>query len=251
MLATKDPQARQWSIEKTGEVPNSESVFMAELSGLDYERHGEAACNAYEIPTGDPLTEKLELASFLTGVIGAKEAGSETVNGAVADHYTFDQHALGEEGFAQSTGEIWVATEGGYIVKYLLTTKANADYFGQGLEGTLSLEYELTDVNQQVTMQLPEDCPPGLVNAPLLPDASNVVNAPGLLTYDTSSSIADATAFYQQQMPGYGWEVVAGPASAETTAFLSYRQGKQNMTIVLDTKNGKTTVNITVTRSHQ
>jgi len=65
------------------------------------------------------------------------------------------------------------SSNGGYVVKYLLTTKGNEDYFGDGNEGTLTWDYELTNVGKSLQIQLP--------------DASNVVNTPGLLIYDTST----------------------------------------------------------------
>ncbi len=47
--------------------------------------------------------------------------------------------AFGQFCLAQSTGEMWVASDGGYIVKYLVTTKGDANYFGEGIDGTLRL----------------------------------------------------------------------------------------------------------------
>ena len=163
-----------------------------------------------------------------------------------AKHYTFDQLALGEDGLTESTGELWIASQGGYIVKYLLTRKGKADFFGEGIEGTQTLDYELTDVNKEVTITLPEDCPPGLVDAPLLTDAANVTKSPGRLEYQTSSSIADAAAFYQQQIPGKGWTLNGDPAVTDKSAFLNYQQGNQNMIIFVSTKDSKTIVTIIV-----
>src|SRR6185436_12342831 len=177
MVAMNNPQARQWTIEKSGDASDTSSVFMAELNGLDYERRGDGFCTATVIPEENALADRLEPASFLTAVFGADEAGNETVNGTEANHYTFDQRALGENGLTESTGELWVAAQGSYVVKYLLTRKGNADYFGEGIEGTTTLDYELTGVGQPVTIALPDDCPPGLVDAPLLTDATEVSNS--------------------------------------------------------------------------
>lgn len=233
MTATKDPAVRQWTIEEAGDSSNPGSVFMAEMEGMDYQRQGEGSCSATAIREGDSLGDRLEPASFLTGVIGAEAASSETVNGVEANHYTFDQRALGEEGLTQSTGELWVATQGGYLVKYLRTTRANADYFGEGIEGTLTLDYELTDVNKETTIELPADCPPGLVEAPELPDATNIDNSAGMLSYDTATSLKDAVAFYQDQLPGLGWKPQGDPSLTDTLANLNYIQEKKSMHIII------------------
>src|SRR5215203_1684030 len=100
----------------------------------------------------------MEPASFLTGVIGADAASSENINGVEANHYTFDERAIGLAGLAHSTGELWVAVEGDYLVKYHLATTGAADYFGPDIEGTVIWAYELTDVNQPLTVTLPAGC---------------------------------------------------------------------------------------------
>jgi len=244
MHTTKEPATLQLTIEKTGDLINPDPVFMAEMDGAAYERRGEDACTAIVIEEGNSLSERLEPAGFLSGVIGAEEAGAETVNDVASDKYAFDERAFGQSGLAQSTGEMWVASEGGYIVKYLMTTTGNADYFGEGIEGTLMWDYELTDVNRPVTIELPADCPAGMIDAPLLPDATNVSNVPSMLAYDTASSLSDAAAFYQQQLPDLGWQASGEPAVTETTALLEFTQGDQSMTIIITAGDGGTKVHI-------
>jgi hypothetical protein len=248
MLTTKEPAKRQLTLEKTGNLSDLNQVFMAESDGAAYERNGENACTANVIDPENSLAKQLEPAGFLNGVIGAEDAGAESVNDVAANHYTFDERAFGQLGLAKSTGEIWVASEGGYIVKYLVTTKGNADYFGKGIEGTLTWDYELTDVNQTVTFALPADCPAGMINAPLLPDASNVLKMPSVLTYDTASSLADAAAFYQKQIPDLGWALTGEPAITDTTALLSFTQGDQQMSVIVSTGDTGTVVHIVIVR---
>lgn len=249
MLNTKEPAAHQLTIEKTGNLSNLDTVFMAESDGAAYEQHEGNDCIAAVIEEGNSLSERLEPISFMNGVIGADEAGKETVNDVAANHYTFDERAFGQLDIAQSMGEMWVASDGGYIVKYLLTTKGNADYFGEGIEGTITWNYELTDINQPLTITLPDNCPGGLVNAPLLPDASNILNMPGILIYDTSSSLADTAAFYQQEIPKLGWELVGEPNLTDTSALLDYIQGDKTLTIIITSDNIKTTVNMMLGKS--
>jgi hypothetical protein len=246
MLATSEPLARQWTLETSGHVEDPGPLFMALTEGVEYKRQGEAPCTANVVEEGDAAAGPVELASFLTGVIGADEAGSVTVNDIASDHYTFDQRALLEEGVSQSTGELWVAAEGGYIVKYLLTSQAGADHFGDGLEGMLTVNYELSGINQLVAIVLPEDCPAGQVDAPMLPDAVEVVQVPGLLAYGTSTSLAEATAFYQEQLPGLGWAPQGEPATAESITNLGYTQGEQQMSVILTVEGDQTAVTITV-----
>ncbi len=252
MLATNEPAVHQLTIEKAGDISDLDAVFMAEVNGAAYEKRGENACNANVIDLANSLAMRLEPAGSLPGVIGAEEAGAETVNGVATNDYTFDERAFGQQGLAKSTGEMWVASEGGYIVKYLLTTNGDADYFGEGMEGTLTWDYELTDINQPVTFApLPEDCPAGMVNAPLLPDASDILNMPGILAYDTPSSLTDAAAFYQEQIPALGWALTGEPMISDTTMALTYTQGDQKMKVIITADDTGTKVHIMLGKSQK
>lgn len=249
--SAQEPAARQLTIEKSGDVSDPEAVFMAELDGAAYERRGESACNATVIDPENLPIERLNPAGFLNGVIGAEAAGSEIVNEMVASHYTFDERAFGQEGLAQSTGELWVASEGGYIVRYLLTTEGDAAYFGEGVEGTLTWDYQLTDVNVPAFIELPADCPAGMVDAPLLPDATNVLDMPSVLAYETSSSQADAAAFYQEEIPGLGWTLVGEPNITDTMATLDFTKGDQALTVIISTGESATSVRILITGTQE
>jgi hypothetical protein len=250
MLSTKEPAARQVTIEKKGDLADLTPGFVAEVEGVAYELAGDNSCTAAVFKPQDSPAQALEPAGLLTGVIGADEAGAETVNDVPAKHYTFDERALALLNIAKSTGELWVATDGGYLVKYVLTTTGGADYFGSGTDGTLSWDYELTQVNQPVPFDLPADCPPGLVQAPRLPDAANVQDTPGVLAYDSASSLADAVTFYQTQLTGLGWQLTGDPIAVadipkdQTTVVLDFTQASQTLTVILTLSETGTQVSI-------
>jgi len=248
MLTAQKPAARQLTIKKTGDVADPAPVFLAEADGAAYARRGENPCIANGIVAGDLLAQRFEPAGLLTGVIGADAAGSAAVNGAAADHYTFDERALGQAGLAKSKGEMWVASKGGYIVKYLLATQGGADTFGEGIEGTLTWDYELTGANRPVALELPKDCPAGMVDVPLLPGAANLSSRPGNLTFNVSTSLADAAAFYEKQIPTLGWKAAGDPNDNDTSVLLDFTQAGKTMTVILTTDKGVTAVDILLTR---
>jgi hypothetical protein len=249
MQVRRDPAARQLTITTTGTVSATDAIFMLEVDGVAYQRQGQADCAANVLAPGDSPAAWLEPSGILGSVIGADKAGSETVNGVPAVHYTFDERALGAQGIAQSNGELWVAAQGGFLVKYSLTSQGDAKLFGQGLAGTLTWDYELTGANQPLALAVPPDCPLGLVPAPRLPDAAHVHNLPGLLTYDTASSLADAAAFYQQQLPGLGWTPLNAPSINDSSALLDYIQAGQTLTLVLTASAGGTNVALSLDRA--
>jgi hypothetical protein len=246
MLNTVAQGARHLTITQSGQVDNPSLILMAEVAGTTYEQNNEGNCIATVTEPENSLGEQMEPVSFLSGIVGAEEVGSETLNGAAANHYRFDEQAVGQLGVAEATGELWVAAEGGYILKYVLTLTGGADYFGPGVEGTATWNYELTNINQPLTIELPANCPAGLINVPLLPDAFDVTQLPGLLSYTTFTSVADAAAFYQAQLPALGWQQMADSFLDETVAVLDFTQADQLLTLILSVDDGQTTVNIAV-----
>jgi len=231
LLASQDPAARQVTIESQGGVPAP--IHMVEANGTNYDIRDGNDCRTSTTGAGSSISANWEPAGFLSGLIGAEPAGSETINSVAADQYTFDERALGEAGFSQSTGQVWVASDKGYVVRYLLSTKAGSDYFGEGIDGTLTWEYNLTDINQPVTIEKPVGCSGGLVDAPLMPAARDIRQQPGYTIYSTSGTIQDGLAFYQEQLPALGWEATGEPLLADTLGWVSFVQGDQHLTVIV------------------
>jgi hypothetical protein len=237
MLASQEKTAHQLTIESAG--GNPAPVFMLEMNGVSYALDAE---NNFTAPTTQPdysLSAEWEPAGFLPAFIGAEAAGSETVNGVGSGQYTFDERAFGETGFTQSTGQVWVASDSGVVVRYLLTTTAGKEYFGEGGEGTFTWEYNLTDINQPVTIELPDGCPEGLVDAPLMPTAQDINRQPGVTIYSSAGSLQDGLTFYTEQMPALGWEALGDPGVGDTMAVADFVQGDQQLTVIVtSTENG-------------
>jgi len=248
MLATKDPATRHLTIERSGDLPDVRTVVMAEAEEVVYERVGDDACSARVVEVGTSLGEQMEPAGFLTRVYGATAVGSETIAGVAADHYTFDDQALGQQDIAPSTGEVWVAPDSALVVKYLLSTDGGPEYFGEGGAGTVSWDYQLTDIDAPVESTVPEGCPAGVVTAPTLPDATNVSSLPGVLTYETASSVADASAFYVEQLAALGWVPAETPAVSESVVFQTYQRADQTLTVLVATGAAATTVSLLMER---
>jgi hypothetical protein len=232
MLSAHDPAARQLTITGAGDIADLDPVFLAEAAGAAYESRAGHGCNATVIDPENSLIARLAPAGLLAGVIGADEAGSESINDVPADHFTFDERALGLAGLATATGELWLAPDGGYVVKYSSITEGDADYFGDGAEGTLTLEYTVTEVDQPIPMDLPADCPPGMVDAPLMPDASGILNMPSVLSFHTSAGLDEISAFYQEQLAPLGWTLVGDPAAAESSIVLDFTREQEDLTLV-------------------
>ena len=129
----------------------------------------------------------------------------EEKNGVLALHTMLDNHALGTSPLAKVKGEIWVAKQGGYIVRYILEIDGTADDWGKGVEGVMRWEYNLDAVGQNLSLLPPPGCPLGMVDVPMPDDATQVETQPGVLTLTTGLDVAAAAEFYMDQLALQGW----------------------------------------------
>lgn len=250
MLVTQTPPARQLTIEHSED--SFAPTYIAEVNNTVYERRDGSACVTKEGAADNTLAEWWEPAGFLDSVIGADEAGSETINDVASDHYTFDESAQGMSGI-DSTGELWVASDGGYLVRYTLTTTAGADYFGEGIEGVLSWDYQLNDVNQASVIEIPDDCPPPLLDVPVMLDAADIFQMPGSISYTTPSTVQEVVSFYAEQVAALGGQPANPPLITESstpfigtsaTALFGFTLSDQSIMLIASGDGSETNVQI-------
>ena len=94
----------------------------------------------------------------------AQLVGDETVAGVAAKHYSFTIEGLGAGTGTQvetNQGDIWVAADGGYLLKYQVATTMRTAAEGTTAAEVFQLTFtlELTSVNQPVSVQMPAACP--------------------------------------------------------------------------------------------
>lgn len=226
-----DPASALMTIERTGDLDAADPDLVAEASGMAFQRDAAGSCASNALDPQASLLDAMEPAAQLSGVVGGESIGGKDINGVPASGYRFDQRAVGQDGVATTTGEVWVAVDGGYVVAYTMSAKAAADLFGDGVEGTMSWDYSLTDVNTPVTVDIPPECGAALLDAPLLADATNVVRFDTGIQFDTSSSPADVVAFYQQQSNALGWVAEGEPSSDAQRGTVEFTEGDALITV--------------------
>ena len=156
---------------------------------------------------GDLLPgETLEPAELLPLVLQTSKVGNETVNQIPTIHYHFDQNALPvTEPKPSISGEIWMAEQGGYLVKYALIAAMPSKTTGVGLEVAQSWTYELSQVNSVESVPLPTGCMAVPVDIPAMPDATNVSRRSGIMEYETASGASQVVDFYFHNLGPLGW----------------------------------------------
>lgn len=155
----------------------------------------------------------------------------ETVNGVKADRYTFDQGGLSFGSFGSAKGDVWVAQDGGYLLKYVGEATGKAGLFGSAsTEGTFTWEYNIDKINGLEAIDLPQACADQkpATDIPLPENATDKANFNGIITFKSEEAPADVAAFFTKELPGQGWE--AGEAT-ELGAMQSLTFTKEGRTL--------------------
>jgi len=81
----------------------------------------------------------------------------EYVNDVLCRHYVIES----SDDSGSTEGEVWVAVEGNYIVKYVLQTKGADPETGD--VGRAEWEYEVSDINAPIAIERPTDCEEAII----------------------------------------------------------------------------------------
>ena len=228
-LHAREPLASVLTIDGSGDVVAPDPAVMAELGGLLYQSFGDGSCTANPIELENSPLALHEPARLLSGLLGAEEAGTEPANEVASLHYTFDERAMAESGRAETNGEVWVAVDGGHVLTYVRTTTADAAYFGGVMAGTMTWAYDLTEINQLPEIILPPSCQ---IDAPSMPDATNLQMLPSWMGFDTPSAVSEVTAFYLEQLPSRGWTPNGDPLIGDGTEVTVYAKGDELLNVI-------------------
>jgi hypothetical protein len=180
-------------------------------------------------------------------------SGTETVNGVEARHCRFTEKDVTDDDVVIESlqGDVWVAVDGGYIVKYTMTASgygSGADEEGLFGFGDVSFEYSLTDANGDFTITLPPEAETigGGGDIPVLDNAEELMNVPGLVTYYTGAGVPEVVDYYRQQLPPLGWAEKADEGYADdSTALLNFEKDGQSMMVTVTIEDGRTNVIVT------
>ncbi|MEM8532330.1 MAG: hypothetical protein AAGF95_15910 [Chloroflexota bacterium] len=246
---------RMASEDSTAEDASGTFEFF-QIDGTTYtytaEAEGEAQCFSFsseEDTLGNDTM--LQPDDFTEGVEEANLVGrGEVVNGVDTDHYEFDQADLSFGLFGSAKGEVWVAQDGGYMVRYLGEASGGNGLFGSGdVEGTVTWEYNLEDINAIEAIELPPECVgQGPADDIPVPDnATDQSSFSGFITFMSPDAPTDIATYYRDEMASQGWQ------SGEETAFgdfitLEFTKEERNLSITIsaDTENENSVSNVMI-----
>jgi hypothetical protein len=239
----RDPFAQRMTIQG-GEVGLGEGFESVQIGDQQYIVFGEGQCISTSASEEDAIDmEMFQLDDAIGGLDNARRVlPDEMVNDTLSRHYVFDETSIGWGTFTSAEGEVWVAVDGEYVVKYTLQAEGQNPLTNE--EGTVEWWYEIRDVNQPINIVPPAGCEATETEFPIMPDATNQSSMGGLLTYESNSSFDDVLSFYQEQMPTNGWSDSGDSFINSGNAMLGYTKDGRTATIALTDSEGKISVMI-------
>lgn len=173
----------------------------------------------------------------------------ERVNGILADQYAIDTRRVFTQGAKSSSGSLWVARDGGYIVKLTLQAQGDGrllagaepqsngtDASEQPVEVKLNIEYVVSDVNAVKAIELPAACLPAEKVAddiPLPKSATNVSTRRGTTEFQSNDKPEALVDFFKQALPAKGWKASASQSSGSVLRMVLFTKGTRMLAITI------------------
>ena len=170
---TKSPEAQHLRVDMTGDTFSAlaplgmENIEIYDINGTFYLKNPQdgswLSVPAFLIDSMMPDGMYKPEESIELPVTAVPQPGTEIINGVLAKRYTFGPGDLARDtsDLESVDGTIWVAEEGDYVVKYEAIISGqfeNLEVSDVTLldEGTISMMYDLSDVDGSLTLAPPE-----------------------------------------------------------------------------------------------
>lgn len=266
---TKDPEARRMVMNLTDNTDPSASQDGMESYQIGQDMYmfagedmGWMRISMDESPFADPELSMLTSGNVFSNLEDMKRVRpDEKINGIDSRHYQFDEQVLGklfgdEVGDVSASGDVWIAKDGGFVTKYLLTIEVNEGNGGildpTMTQGTMEMSFELKDVNGDIAIELPAEATAGASLAGFggqafpVPEGSRVQAASANFTIvESDMPAAEAITFYKEALTKLGWvEDEQGSMSMGNMASLAFSKDGVKLSVLINTDDstGKTQI---------
>jgi hypothetical protein len=253
---TREPRAQRISMTtsgSTGGVAGQPGTFeLITIGDTSYmitkDADGNISCVSMSSSEESDLTQGIFTPDMMGSISGAKYVGRETVNGINTKHYAWKETSLPVFGFTSASGDVWVAIDGDYVVRYVSEASGTGTVFGAAEEeGTISFEYNLTDVNGSFAIEAPAECTAPATDIPIMADAQDKATFGEMLSYSSPSAFADVVEFYKTEMPANGWQPSGEPMEMEDFATLSFAKDGRTAQVMITFSSDTNLTSVVVT----
>jgi hypothetical protein len=224
-----------------GGAAEAGSVEMLSIDGMSYmytpDQTGDQQCMGFSSSDQNqgPVLDAFKPESIIGGIEKAKLVGrGEDVNGIKTDHYTISDGGIGLAGSSDVKGDAWIASDGGYLVKYQGTAKGKGMFLGPNAEGAYTWAYDLTQINQLSEIALPEACAnqKAATDIPIPANATEKMILGKMQTFKTVDAPKAVASFYSKELKAQGWTAGEG-TSVEGMEMLVFTKDGRKLTITI------------------
>jgi hypothetical protein len=251
---TREPKAVHWrweSVDRAKQDAQPGAMEFWQLGNTTYivtpESDGTKSCMSSS-SEDNKVENSLMGPQNLGSVSGAKLVGTETVNGVKARHYRYDEKSIALFGGGAVRGDIWVAVDGGFVVKDSATWQGR--FFGLATDdkatGSGSWTWELTDVNGAIAILAPQDCESAAAGIPILPDAREQASFGDTVTYQSATQQTDVLKFYRGEMKQLGWTEEGEGMVTDQFANLTFSRDGATASLMVSSDDNTTNIVLTV-----
>ena len=253
---TSDPKARHlsMSIPDSSDTARTGAFEMWQIGDTSYMKSGEdEECMSFSTEGAEKDIQKGTFnPSMLGSIEDAKYVGRETINGIPTKHYKYDSKTGMLAALGEVSGETWVATDGGYVVKDTVKWTGGGGLFGLGASTTAtgdgSWTWELSDINEPFEITPPEGCEGSQLDLPIMPVAKEKTRFGDMIGYKTVGTLAEAVKFYKDELPAAGWKPEGEPTEMGELVMLNYLKDDQKLSVMISGTEGDISVILTVSK---
>jgi hypothetical protein len=185
-----------------------------------------------ESPSEDYTASMSQVFGSMVNLKLVKEG--EMVNGVKTNHYTFDEKNLKNAKLTKAAGDVWVAQDGGFVVK--ITAKGAGPALLENDEDKIveyDIMYSVEDINQAITITAPDSCQQGLPDELPVPASATVeVSMEGFYSLKSTESSDLVAEFYRAALPERGWEITSD-SSLETMFTFEFNKAGKAYTMMI------------------
>jgi predicted small lipoprotein YifL len=248
-----DPSADQGAMESF-QIGNDMYMFAGEDVGW-------MRVSTEESPFADPELSMITSGNIFSNLEEMRRVRpDQRIGGIDSRHYQFNEQVLGkvfgeDVGDVTATGDVWIAKDGGFVTKYVLTIEVaggNGGIFDPNLaSGVIEMSFELQDVNSDITIELPEEAAAGVNLAgfdgafPMPEGASIKAASANFAMIESDAPAAEVLAFYEEALAALGWaKDEQGSMSMGDMASLAFTKAGVQLSLMVsqDSDTGKTQI---------
>jgi hypothetical protein len=175
------------------------------------EDEGAAVCSMFDAIGGDENFAGGLIPEDLFNSFEIEEliAVNDVINSVAAQRYSLRSVDLAWGTTSRAMGEVWIAQEGQYIVRFV--GEATGEYFlwEEEVEGTLEWDYQVKMINALEDIALPPECveQENRTEFPLPESAGNRTSFGNFISFESTGTPQAVAEFYRERLPEEGWTI--------------------------------------------